>query len=260
LPPNVQHLLCSTDNHQRPPADSDTISTTDLEFYVYPFADKEIVIATVPENNADPTFGFELAEDELHDRVYVKEIAAKSCASTIFNNLKASRKKLSGVFITHLNGNPVFSQADALLQLKSLQDQGVLEFSITFAPEKKLLGKELKKAMDDFHHFTPGTTKRIKSRPSSEPPDDINTVDDGSTRYHVDTTVYKTFSDEEFKGKVTGYDSASQLVSSITSSMKMKILKISIIMRFEINRSLHFTYQRDGRSLRSFLQNKPIVC
>jgi hypothetical protein len=87
----------------------------------------------------------------------------------------------------------------------------VLEFSITFAPEKKLLGKELKKAMDDFHHFTPGTTKRIKSRPSSVPPDDINTVDDGSTRYHVVTTVYRTFSDEEFKGKVTGYDSASQL-------------------------------------------------
>jgi hypothetical protein len=98
-----------------------------------------------------------------------------------------------------------------LLQLKSLQDQGVFKFSVTFAPEKKLLGKELKKAMDDFHHFTPGTTKRIKSRPSSEPPDDINTVDDGSTRYHVGTTVYKTFSDEEFKGKVTGYDSSSQL-------------------------------------------------
>jgi hypothetical protein len=57
--------------------------------------------------NADPTFGFGLAEDELHDHVYMKEIAAKSCASTIFNNLKASHKKLRGVFITHLNGNPV---------------------------------------------------------------------------------------------------------------------------------------------------------
>jgi hypothetical protein len=46
-------------------------------------------------------------------------------------------------------------------------------------------GKKLKQAMDNYHHFSPGTTKKIKSRPSSEPPDDMNTVDDGSTRWHV---------------------------------------------------------------------------
>jgi hypothetical protein len=157
LPPNVQHILRSTDNNRRPTADPDPISNTDLEFYVYPFAsEKEIVIATIPDNNTDPTFGFQLGTDELYNHVYVKEIAAKSCASNIFNNLKASRKILRGAFITHLNGNPVFSEADAILQLQSLQDQGVKEFFIIFAPEKKISGKKLKQAMDNYDNFSPG--------------------------------------------------------------------------------------------------------
>jgi hypothetical protein len=87
----------------------------------------------------------------------------------------------------------------------------VKEFSITFAPEKKISGKKLKQAMDNYHHFSPGTTKKIKSNSIGESPDNLDTVDNGSTRYHVGTTVYKTFSDEEFKGKVTGYDSATKL-------------------------------------------------
>jgi hypothetical protein len=111
LPPNVQHILQSTDSNKRPTADPDPITNTDLEFYVYPFDEKEIVIATIPDNNNDPTFGFQLGTDELYNRVYVKEITAKSCASNIFNNLKASRKRLRGVFITHLNGNPVLSES-----------------------------------------------------------------------------------------------------------------------------------------------------
>jgi hypothetical protein len=192
-------------------ADPDPISNTDLEFYVYPSAEKEIVIAAIPDNNIDPTYGFQLGTDELYNRVYVKEIAAKSYASNIYNNLKASRKRLRGVFITHLNGNPVVSEADAILQLQSLQDQGLKEFFITFAPERKISGKKLKQAMDNYHHFSPSTTKKIKSNSIGESPDNLDTVDDGSTRYHVGTTVYKTFSDEEFKDKVTGYDSATKL-------------------------------------------------
>jgi hypothetical protein len=72
LPPNVQHILRSTDNNKRPPADPDPISNTDLKFYVYPFAEKEIAIATIPDNSNDPTFGFQLGTDELYNRVYVK--------------------------------------------------------------------------------------------------------------------------------------------------------------------------------------------
>jgi hypothetical protein len=72
LPPNVQHFLRSTDNNKRPTADPDPISNTDLEFYVYPFAEKEIAIATIPDNNNDRTFDFQLGTDELYNRVYVK--------------------------------------------------------------------------------------------------------------------------------------------------------------------------------------------
>jgi hypothetical protein len=86
----------------------------------------------------------------------------------------------------------------------------VKEFSITFAPERKISGKKLKQAMDNYHHFSPSTTKKIKSNCTGESPDNLDIVDDGSTCYHVGTTVYKTFSDEEFKGKVIGYDSATK--------------------------------------------------
>jgi hypothetical protein len=256
LPPNVEHILRSTDKNECPTVDPDPIAHTDLESYVYPIAEKEIVIATIPDNNTDPTFGFQLGTDELYHRVYVKEIAAKSCASNIFNNLKASRKRLRGVFITHLNGSPVFSEADVILQLQSIQDQGVKEFSITFALEKKISGKKLKQAMDNYHRFSPGTTKKIKSRPSSEPPDDMDTVDDGSTRYHVGTTVYKTFSDEEFKVKSLVM---TQLVSYIIYCTRMMILKTFIITKFEINRNQCWIYQRDGKDQSNLRQSKSIV-
>jgi hypothetical protein len=74
LSPNVQHILRSTDNNKRPTADPDPISNTDLEFYVYPFAEKEIVIATIPDNNTDPTSGLQLGTDKLYNRVYVKGV------------------------------------------------------------------------------------------------------------------------------------------------------------------------------------------
>jgi hypothetical protein len=59
----------------------------------------------------------------------------------------------------------------------------VKEFSITFAPEKKISGRKLKQAMDSYHHFSTGNTKKIKSNYIGESPDNLDTVDDGSTRY-----------------------------------------------------------------------------
>ena len=70
--------------------------------------------------------------------------------------------KLIGSFITHIDGYPVFSTKYSEKKLEVLykehlhQNQGVVtrkknifSFSITFAPETKLLGAKLNKAMDD---------------------------------------------------------------------------------------------------------------
>ena len=53
--------------------------------------------------------------------------------------------------------------------------------------------KKLRRAIDDYHHFSPGTTKKIKSKHIEEPAEDMDAVDDNSTRFHVGTPVFKVF-------------------------------------------------------------------
>ena len=69
----------------------------------------------------------------------------------------------------------------------------VKEFSITFAPEQPITGKKLRHAVDDYHHFCPGTNKKIKSKYLEEPSKDILAIDNGSTRFHIGTHVFKVF-------------------------------------------------------------------
>ena len=105
---------------------------------------------------------------------------------------KSTQDQLQGSFITHINGTPVFDTkvAERILQdlyAQYLQEQGVaidksnsksktrsklktteksdFEFQIFFAPERKLQGAKLKKAMDDFYVYASGTTKTIKLKP-----------------------------------------------------------------------------------------------
>ena len=76
------------------------------------------------------------------------------------------------------------------------------DFKITFAAEDKLTGNKLKKSIDEYHHFIPGTTKNIKpKKPVSEPCE----LDDNITRYHVGTKVYKSFDGIEYEGEIKGY-------------------------------------------------------
>ena len=128
---------------------------------------------------------------------------------------------MKGSFITHIDGDPVFNTKDATKKLEKLyseylsQDQGVagkkqnFSFSVTFAPEDKLLGNKLKKAINEYNGHTPGTTKTIKSKPEELP--DMADVDDDSDRFITGTKVFKVFNDVEYKGTVTGYDHKKKL-------------------------------------------------
>lgn len=49
------------------PADEIDISSSDLDFFVYPFADKEITDVHVLPDNKDKHFGFTLRNDDLYD-------------------------------------------------------------------------------------------------------------------------------------------------------------------------------------------------
>ena len=128
---------------------------------------------------------------------------------------KSTLQQLKGSFITHIDGDPVFNTKDATKKLEQLyseyltQDQGVtgkkqnFSFLVTFAPEDKLLGNKLKKAIDEYNRYTPKTTKTIKSKTEELP--DMADVDDYSTRFVTGTKVFKVFNDVEYKGAVTMY-------------------------------------------------------
>ena len=80
---------------------------------------------------------------------------------------------------------------------------------MTYAPEDKLLGNKLKKYIDEYNGYTPGTTKTIKSKPEESP--DMADVEDDSTRFVTGTKVFKVVNDVEYKGAVTGYDHKTRL-------------------------------------------------
>ena len=165
-------------------------------------------------NNKDSHFGLQLWDDDLYDRVYIEEIKDKSTVDKAFN--KSTFQELKCSFITHIESVPVFNTKETSKKLEELyaeylkQGQGMIGkkkkflFSVTFGPEKKLLGNKLKKAFDEYTGYTPGTTKIIKSKSEESP--DMADVDDDSTRFLVGTKVFKVFNDIEYKGAVTGYD------------------------------------------------------
>ena len=70
-------------------------------------------------------------------------------------------------------------------------------FSITFDPKKKLLGAKLKKTMDEYYGYAPGTTKTTKSKSVID--SDLSDVDDGTKQYDVGTKIFKVFNDVEYK-------------------------------------------------------------
>ena len=182
-----------------------------MEFDIYPFSEKQTTVVHVSPTEEDPNFGFKMDTDELHKRVYISSALKKSTASSIYKSKNGFRNNLKGVFLTHINDIPVFSKPDAMKQLKLLKDRGVKEFYITFAPEQPITGKKIRHAIDNCHHFSQGTTKKIKSKHIEEPADDMDAVDNNSTRFHVGTVVLEVFGKVEHRGRVTGYNPVTKL-------------------------------------------------
>ena len=168
-----------------------------MGFYIYPFT--ESLEGSVTRYCDDPHRGLSFADDELYHRVYVKDIASNKSTSSLFGTIKAARKKIRGAYITEIAGERVFDQHDAIAVLDRLHDQGVMDFCIKFAPEKKLDAKALKKAIDDYNLFESSTTTTLKGYRGD---DDAPEQDDGSRRFSIGTKIYKEFCNYEYTGKV----------------------------------------------------------
>ena len=143
LPPNCQQILRC--NGSPILIDATETSIDDIKFFVYPFADKEMVKVPILPSTKDSLFGLKLQFDDLYGRTYIKELSdTKSLSSAkVFGNIKRSQNKLHGAFITDVDGVPVISVTQATEQLtllynqwKKAKKQGVeqeFSFEITFA-------------------------------------------------------------------------------------------------------------------------------
>ena len=74
--------------------------SSDLEFFVYPFANRQFATIPVQKNDKDQLFGLTLADDDLMKRTYVQKIKDNSSVSKA---LTADRQSaLKGAYITHI--------------------------------------------------------------------------------------------------------------------------------------------------------------
>ena len=174
LPPNCQQIL--RQNGSPLPMDNKEISTPDLKFFLYPFADKEIATIPVLPSNKDSSFGFKLQDDDLFGRSYIKEIFdnKSSSAAKVFGNITRSRPKLRGAFITHVNGVPVFSTILLISGINRVKRTTLREHAIDDNNRDQRSG-------DGIIKLTPGTTKRIKSKDGTNKEVELNTaIDDNN--------------------------------------------------------------------------------
>ena len=240
LLPNCQHILRL--NGERVAIGQDKLAASDLDFFVYPFAHKEVVQITANPKTKDETFGFNLANNDLTGCTYVQEFddSVSSTATKAFNNnIKSSQKKLRGVYIIHINDVPVFSTAQACTQLQMLYEQFKqaqehkvekdFKSKITFSLEQNLQGKKLKRAIDDYHHLTLGTTKQTKLKTTDDNNGISMELDDQSTRFKIGFPIFKVFDNEEYKGKLLDM---FQNINCMKLSMKMEIVKIFITTKY----------------------------
>ena len=120
MPLNCQQILFLNGTHV--PPNKCELHSSDLEFFVYPFSKKQTAVIPVHPSTADFSFGFDLKDCELSGRTYIKDIndTATSSAAWLFGTCKRLRSKICGAFLTHIDGDPVFSTAQAHAKLQAL--------------------------------------------------------------------------------------------------------------------------------------------
>ena len=107
--------LIRTNQNQPISTNSSDINSSDTKYFVYPFADKEIIIVATDLGDTNCQFGFKLRNDELYGHVYIDKIKAKHSVEKAFN--KSTWAKLKGSPIIHIDSDPIFSTKDAEMKL-----------------------------------------------------------------------------------------------------------------------------------------------
>ena len=103
------------------------IQFTNIEFFVYTFENKEIITYPSLPRDENHQFGFKICGDELYGCAYIDKIKEKSSVKKSLNKSTYDKlNKLKGYFITHIDGDPIFSILGQLYQEHLSQNQGVI--------------------------------------------------------------------------------------------------------------------------------------
>ena len=76
LCPNAHHLLCVANENDLTEIKGFVYTSSNLEFYIYPFLEEQPTFVHDFPIEENPTFGFEMKTDELHKRVYINNASA----------------------------------------------------------------------------------------------------------------------------------------------------------------------------------------
>ena len=166
------------------------------------------------------------------------------------------------MFNTHIDGDTAFNYKYFAAKLEQLYQehlqnvQGVVgkknsnknpnfSFSVTFAPEKKLLGTKLKKDMDGYYRYTPGTTKTINWKLLLG--SDLSDVDHRTERYDLETKIFKVFNDVEYKGTINGYDLKKKLYHILYEDGDTEDFYHNEVKNFMLIQSNKIQIRKDGK-------------
>ena len=164
IPPNVQQLQRSNDGN--PIAqDKEDIDKNMLQFHTERFPE---VITKVIKTTHQLQQEIKVSEDSLSKRAFLSSIPQNSNLSKLFSSPKVARHKLQGAYLLNINGEPVFTADDVNTRLRELQDQGVTELIIQFAPSAKLDSKRRAKETNEFGLLHPNTNPNPRNETQKE--------------------------------------------------------------------------------------------
>ena len=123
IPPLDVHHIHRVHNGQPLPEEQEFVPASQFELLIIPFTELLPVILKATPSYPYPTFGFNLQDDYLLKRDFIKSIKTKSPGSEIFSNPRYTNKKMRGDFVNSIHGTHVFTSDDPPKQLRLLHDQ-----------------------------------------------------------------------------------------------------------------------------------------
>jgi hypothetical protein len=175
LPPNVVHLQRTQDGSPFP---AEAVDACISHFVIGSSPFQTLLPRTLSVSCRRPAFGLVIASDDFNNRGFVSNILPNSSASRLFSSHQATLKRLlRGAYITRINATNVFTADDIGSCLRTLSEDAKADsLAIVFAPEPRLLSKQLSRAARELNIYAPPSPDDLLSHVHSITVSDIRAI------------------------------------------------------------------------------------